>query len=64
MIGYQINGKVKRADTVEEARRLFAVDLARYERRENRQLLAVSVGSVFSITALVVGVVGWVEGWL
>ena len=64
MIGYEVNGKVKQAQTVEEARRLFSADLARYERRENRQLLAVSVGSVFAITALVVGVIGWVEGWL
>ena len=64
MIGYEVNGKVRRAETIEEARRLFAADLARYERRENRQLLAVSVVSVFTITGLVVGVVGWVEGWL
>ena len=64
MIGYEVNGEIRRAETVEEARRLFSADLARYERRENRQLLAVSVGAVFAITSIVVGVIGWAEGWL
>ena len=64
MIGIEINGKVRRAASIEEARRLVDGEIERKRRREDQRLLAGSLVGALIIASLAVVVMGLADGWL